>query len=68
MEFFWVLCDSLSGSEGILNIEERMSDVKRRYGSYPQEKWDSNIRIKEYFEGRAGKNIYDIVEKGTYKP
>lgn len=62
------LCDSLSGSEGVLDIEERMSDVKRRYGSYPQEKWDSNIRIKEYFEGRAGKNIYDIVEKGTYKP
>ena len=61
------LCDSLAGSEKILDIEERMGDVKRRYGSYPQEKWDSNIRLKEYFERKAGKNIYDIVEKETYR-
>lgn len=61
------LCDSLAGSEKILDIEERMGDVKRRYGSYPQEKWDSNIRLKEYFERKAGKNIYDIVEKEAYR-
>lgn len=57
------LCDSLAGSEGVLTIEERMSDVKRRYGSYPQEKWDANIRLKAYFEERAGKDIYEVVEK-----
>lgn len=62
------LCDSLAGSEGVLDIEERMGDVKRRYGFYPQEKWDSNLRLKKYFEERAGKDIYDIVEKDTYKP
>lgn len=62
------LCDSLAGSEGVMDIEERMGDVKRRYGSYPQAKWDSNIRIKEYFEKKAGKSIYDIVEKETYRP
>lgn len=62
------LCDALAGSEGVLDIEERMSDVKRRYGSYPQEKWDYNIRLKEYFEKKAGKDIYDVVEKSTYKP
>lgn len=62
------LCDSLAGSEGVLDIEERMGDVKRRYGSYPQEKWDSNIKLKEYFEIKTGKNIYDLVEKETYKP
>lgn len=60
------LCDSLAGSEGVLDIEERMGDVKRRYGSYPQEKWDSNLRLKEYFEKKAGKDIYDIVEKETF--
>ena len=62
------LCDSLAGSEQVLNIEERMEDVKRRYGSYPQEKWDSNIRLKEYFEKKTGKNIYDTVEKETFRP
>ncbi len=62
------LCDSLAGSEGVLDIEERMGDVKRRYGAYPQEKWDSNIRLKEYFEGKTKMNIYDLVEKETYRP
>ncbi|MDO4198530.1 MAG: HD domain-containing protein [Erysipelotrichaceae bacterium] len=55
------LCDALSGSEGVLNMEDRMNDVKRRYGSYPQDKWDSNIRLKKYFEDKCGKDIYDIV-------
>lgn len=54
------LCDSLAGSEGVLDIEERMGDVKQRYGYYPQEKWDSNIRLKKYFEEKAGKDIYEI--------
>lgn len=62
------LCDSLAGSEGVLDIEERMSDVKRRYGAYPQEKWDANIRLKAYFEAKAGKDIYEVVEKESYRP
>lgn len=62
------LCDSLSGSEGVLDIEERMEDVKRRYGSYPKEKWDSNLRLKKYFEEKMGRDIYLVVEKDTYKP
>lgn len=57
------LCDSLAGSEGVLDIEERMNDVKRRYGSYPQEKWDANLRLKTYFEKRTGRDIYEVVEK-----
>ena len=32
------LCDALAGAECVLDIEERMEDVRRRYGSYPQEK------------------------------
>ena len=61
------LCDSMVGSEGVLGIEERMSDVKRRYGSYPQRKWDENFRLKAYFEEKAGKDIYEIVEKETFR-
>lgn len=60
------LCDSLAGSERVLDIEERMGDVKRRYGAYPQKKWETSIGLKEYFEKKAGKDIYDIVEKETY--
>lgn len=57
------LCDSMAGSQGVLYIEERMADVKRRYGSYPQEKWDSNLALKKYFEEKAGRDIYGIVGK-----
>lgn len=55
------LCDALAGSDGVLDIEERMADVKYRYGNYPQEQWDKNMELKHYFEEKAGKNIYDIV-------
>ncbi len=57
------LCDSIAGSEGVLDIEERMNDVKRRYGFYPQEKWDNNLKLKRYFEEKMGKDIYTVVEK-----
>lgn len=62
------LCDALAGSEGILDIEERMNDVKKRYGFYPQSKWDSNMELKSYFEKRTGRNIYDVVEKDSFRP
>lgn len=55
------LCDALAGSDGVLNIEDRMRDVKQRYGYYPQEKWNSNIRLKNYFEKKTGNNIYKTV-------
>ncbi|MBQ7943131.1 MAG: HD domain-containing protein [Lachnospiraceae bacterium] len=60
------LCDSLAGAEGVLDIEERMLDVKRRYGSYPQAKWDSNLGLKRYFEEKAGKDIYVVVDKENF--
>lgn len=56
------LCDALAGSEGVMNIEDRMNDIKRRYGSYPQAKWDANLKLKTYFEEKAHKGIYDLVE------
>ncbi len=62
------LCDSLAGSEGVMNIEDRMNDVKRRYGSFPQDKWDSNLKLKEYFEDRMGKDVYEVVDKEHFRP
>ena len=62
------LCDALAGSEGVMNIEDRMNDVKRRYGNFPQAKWDSNIRLKEFFEARSGKDIYEVVDKDHFRP
>ena len=62
------LCDAMAGSEGVLDIEERMIDVKTRYGAYPQSKWDSNMELKSYFEKKAGRNIYDVVEKESFRP
>ena len=57
------LCDCLAGTEGVMDMEARMADVKRRYGFYPQEKWDANLKLKRYFEEKAGKDIYEIVGK-----
>ncbi len=62
------LCDALAGSECILDIEVRMEDVKRRYGFYPKEKWNSNMALKKYFEQKIGKDIHEVVESDTYSP
>ena len=62
------LCDALAGAEGVLDIEERMRDVKCRYGSYPQAKWDSNLALKEHFEAKMGKDIYEVVDKDSFRP
>lgn len=61
------LCDSLAGSEGVMDIEARMADVKRRYGAYPQAKWDRNLALKRYFERKTGRELYELVEKDTYR-
>lgn len=44
-----------------------MTDEKSRYGFYPQKKWDSNLKLKRYFEEKIGKSIYTVVEKDTFK-
>ena len=62
------LCDCLAGAEGVLDIENRMNDVKKRYGFYPQDKWNSNMNLKQYFEGKMNKDIYFICEKDTFAP
>ena len=62
------LCDSISGPEGVLDIIDRMNDVKRRYGAYDPEKWNGNLRLKDYFEARMGMDLYKAVNKDGYKP
>ena len=51
-----------------MDIESRMNDVKRRYGNFPQEKWDTNLQLKTLFENKTGKNLYDLVDKENYRP
>lgn len=62
------ICDCLAGVNGVLDIEDRMADVKKRYGWYPQNKWDSNIRMFHYFEEKMNKNIYCVCEKDSFIP
>ena len=62
------LCDSLAGAECVLDVEDRMEDVRRRYGSYPQEKWDSNLSLKKRFEEKIGNDIYAVVDKDNFRP
>ncbi len=61
------LCDSVAGSTGVLDIVERMLDVKNRYGSYSKSKWDSNLNLKSYFENKMGQDLYTVVDKINYK-
>lgn len=62
------LCDAIAGAECVLNMEERMEDVRRRYGTYPQNKWNSNLALKQYFEEKMGKDIYAVVDKDNFRP
>lgn len=55
------LCDSIGTAEGVASMEERMGDVKRRYGKYPQEKWDKNIELRYYFGEKMGKDVYEVI-------
>ena len=55
------LCDSLAAAEGVVDMKDRMEDIRRRYGRYPQSKWDRNMELKAYFEQRADTDIYTIV-------
>ena len=55
------LCDSMA-SDRILDLEERMADVERRYGAYPQEKKEKIWELKAHFEELCGEGIYQMVE------
>lgn len=56
------LCDALAGTDGVMDMEARMDDVERRYGSYPPEKRAMNRHLRRMFEEKAGgRDIYEIV-------
>ena len=55
------LCDTLAGTDGPVDMAARMEDVRRRYGAYPQDKWDKNFELRRTFEQWAGADIYAIV-------
>lgn len=61
-DFLIQLCDCLAGSDVVMDMTARMADIKRRYGYYPQDKWDRNMYLKQLFEKKTGKNIYEIVK------
>ena len=48
---------------GCCRCRSPQADVKRRYGSYPQEKWDANLALKAYFEKKAGRSMADLLRE-----
>ena len=62
------LCDSIAGAECVMDQIDRMTDVKNRYGGYDQDKWDINIKLKEYFEEKMGLDLYVAVDKANFRP
>ena len=57
------LLDSTCGADGTQNLERRMTDVKERYGYYPQGKWDKNFELKAYFENLTGRDFYELLSE-----
>jgi hypothetical protein len=62
------LADALAGTSCILNVEERMQDVKERYGYYPEEKWNKNLALLEHFERQMKTDVYTVVGKEGFRP
>ena len=59
------LCDSIAMAEGPADIVTRMSDVKNRYGFYPQKKWDKHLELQKYFEDKMGKSLNEVLSCQT---
>lgn len=57
------MCDSLATDYGFCILEKRFVDVARRYGVFEKtiERWNTTFAIKEYFEGKMGCSIYDVL-------
>lgn len=56
------LLDSTCSADGKQNMEERMNDVKKRYGYYPEGKWNKNFELKAYFEKMMGRDLYEVIK------
>lgn len=57
------LCDYLSLPNGFELIEKRIVEMALRGGinEYTIPRWKSTFEIKQYFENKMGKSIYDIL-------
>ncbi len=60
--------DSIAGTEGVMDIIDRMDDVKSRYGSYNPGMRENNLRLKDYYEQKMGMDLYVAVDKDNYRP
>ncbi len=56
------LLDSTCGADGTKNMEDRMNDVKQRYGYYPEGKWNKNFELKDYFEKLMERDLYEVIK------
>ncbi len=55
------LCDGLAGKTGVIRLEERAEDIRRRYRSYPERKLEKNLELKAYFEKMTGEDLYRLL-------
>lgn len=57
------LCDSLAIHTGFCLLEKRLVDVCLRYGvnELVVPRWKSIFALKDYFEGRMGRSVYDVL-------
>lgn len=57
------LCDSLALPTGFCLLEKRFVDVTLRYGVHQATvpRWKKILEIKDYFEGRMGCPVYDLL-------
>jgi xanthine dehydrogenase molybdopterin-binding subunit B len=47
--------------DGVVNMSERMGDIARRYGRYPDSIRKANFELKEYFEKKLHRNLYEVI-------
>lgn len=59
------LCDAIGTADGPVNMDVRMQDIKIRYGYYPEETRIRNYALKKYFEERAGRDLYSLLDSTT---
>jgi hypothetical protein len=56
------LCDAICLPQGVCLLQVRLMDVARRYGlnDLTLKKWDAHFALKQLFDEKCGKNIYDL--------
>ena len=57
------LCDALSFPDGPTFLEKRLVDVvmRRGFNEFTVDKWKAFFKLKEYFDEKAGVDIYKII-------